>query len=94
MDGNNNSERDIFNINDKQTFRSFPRRSRSSTHGHGLLDTEYTDQFISKSSNVTAPSGMSNVFMTSSYDSQYPMFDLGFKKDARFDWSPGCGLPR
>ena len=38
----------------------------------------------------------------SSYQSQFPIggvksanhFDLSFKKDARFNWEPGCGTPR
>ena len=30
----------------------------------------------------------------SSYASQFPVYDLSEKKDLRFSWEPGCGLPR
>jgi hypothetical protein len=60
-------------------------------HGHGLQDSEYTDQFRSLTSNFSAPVGVRNHFMATSYQSQYPIphFDIGFQRDERFNWQPG-----
>ncbi|KAK7092379.1 uncharacterized protein [Littorina saxatilis] len=74
--------------------RSFQRRP-TSVHGHGTLDSEYTDQFQSHSSNYM-PTNLKTSFASTSYQNQYPIphFDLTYKTDARFNWQPGSGLPR
>ncbi|GFR88677.1 hypothetical protein ElyMa_004258600 [Elysia marginata] len=56
--------------------------------------SETIDEFRSLSTNFM-PSGLSSDMTSrSSYASQYPIYDLSEKKDLRFSWEPGCGLPR
>ncbi|KAL8564687.1 hypothetical protein ACOMHN_004180 [Nucella lapillus] len=76
----------------KEKFYTYPRRPWS-THGHGMLDSEYTDQFHSLSSNFM-PMGIRGSAFSTSYQNQFPVADLGYKRDAHFDWQPGSGLPR
>lgn len=93
-DDNNNAARDITNELLNSRYRSFPKRPGKSLHGHGVLDSEYTDQFGSLSTNFM-PGGVKNPFATSSsYQSQFPVFDLSYKTDPRFNWQPGSGIPR
>ncbi|XP_076437130.1 uncharacterized protein LOC143276493 [Babylonia areolata] len=72
---------------------TFPRRPRSTHGSHGVLDSEYTDQFTSLSTNFM-PTGIRSASVSSSYQNQFPIFDLGYKHDQRFDWHPGSGVPR
>lgn len=56
--------------------------------------SETIDEFRSLSTNFM-PTGLSSDMPTrSSYASQYPVYDLSEKKDLRFSWEPGSGLPR
>ena len=57
-------------------------------------DTEYRDEFGSKSSNFI-PTNLKYVpsFRTS-YENQFPYHDIGYKSDDVFKWEAGCGWPR
>ena len=60
----------------------------------------FTDQFASRSSNVIPGAGDqpgSASCSWSAYQHQFPVFnrvDMTFKNDERFNWKPGCGVPR
>ena len=92
-DDNNSANRDLVGEFAKDRYRSFHRRPGSS-HGHGLPDTEYTDQFRNLATNVLPTDLKNSSPFATSYQNQFPVFDLGYKHDARFDWQPGSGVPR
>ncbi|KAK3772102.1 hypothetical protein RRG08_061186 [Elysia crispata] len=56
--------------------------------------SETVDEFRSLSTNFMPTGLSSDMPIRSSYASQFPVYDLSEKKDLRFSWEPGCGLPR
>ena len=92
-DDNNCANRDVVGEFAKERYRSFAKRPGSS-HGHGVLDSEYTDQFRSLATNVLPTDLKNSSPFATSYQNQFSVFDLGYKHDVRFDWQPGSGIPR
>ncbi|XP_071100820.1 uncharacterized protein [Haliotis cracherodii] len=68
--------------------RSFKRRPNASSL------SEYKDEFGSLSTNFMPSNLKTTMAFRTSYESQFPTFNLDFKDDSRFSWEPGCGVPR
>ena len=56
--------------------------------------TEHRDEFGSKATNFIPSNLQNSLSFSSSYDAQFPVHDIGYKHDARFEWMPGYGVPR
>lgn len=56
--------------------------------------TEHRDEFGSKATNFIPSNLQNSLSFSSAYDSQFPMHDIGYKHDPRFEWQPGFGVPR
>ena len=57
-------------------------------------DTEYRNEFGSKATNFIPSNLQNSLSFSTSYDAQFPVHDIGYKHDSRFEWQPGYGVPR
>lgn len=56
--------------------------------------TEYRNEFSSLGTNFIPSSLQNCLSFDSAYKAQFPVYNIGYKHDGRFDWQPGKGTPR
>lgn len=88
-------------IRDKEDTQVFTNQSSLSglkgqrpATSSGLYKSESRDQFESLSTNFMPTNLTASTSFVSSYQNQFPVYNLTYKHDPRFDWEPGSGIPR